>query len=153
MLCNSSCFCCRLLTFSKLTFSKKSFKNTIRMSNDFDWDQDKVFSVLIGLDKQKFLSYNWKCFLIHQFEHMFWVLKRTVSLRWFFWVPTIYVLVEKYENYFLLRTLNKGLVLIRVKTAYKGYQQMTKVAASKERDIDFPNQCLGLGDLQFILKF
>ena len=27
--------------------------------------------------------------------NMFWVLKRTVSLRRFFWVPTTYVLVEK----------------------------------------------------------
>ena len=29
---------------------------------------------------------------------MFWVLKRTVSLRRFFWVPTTYVLVGKSEN-------------------------------------------------------
>ena len=29
---------------------------------------------------------------------MFWVLKRTVSLRWFFWVPTTYVFVEKIEK-------------------------------------------------------
>ena len=29
---------------------------------------------------------------------MFWVLKRTVSLRRFFWVPTIYVLIEKLEK-------------------------------------------------------
>ena len=28
------------------------------------------------------------------------VLKRTVSLRRFFWLPTTYVLVEKKENYF-----------------------------------------------------
>ena len=34
-------------------------------------------------------------FLTHKFYHMFWVLKRTVSLRWFFWVPTTFVLVEK----------------------------------------------------------
>ena len=36
-----SCFCCRLLTFSKLTFSKNSFRNTIRVSNSLDQDQDR----------------------------------------------------------------------------------------------------------------
>ena len=30
---------CRLLTFSKLTFSKKSFMNIIRVSNSLDTDQ------------------------------------------------------------------------------------------------------------------
>ena len=43
MLGNFSCFCCRLLTFfSKLTFSKKSFRNTIRMSISSDQDQLSV---------------------------------------------------------------------------------------------------------------
>ena len=32
---------------------------------------------------------------IWQLKHVFWVLKRIVSLRWFFWVPTTYVSVEK----------------------------------------------------------
>ena len=36
-----SCFCCRLLTFSKLTFSKNSFKNTFKVSNSLDPDQDR----------------------------------------------------------------------------------------------------------------
>ena len=31
--CRVICFCCRLLTFFKLTFSKYSFRNTIRVSN------------------------------------------------------------------------------------------------------------------------
>ena len=37
----------------------------------------------IGLDKHNFWVLNFEYFLIHQteFEHMFWVLKRTVSLR------------------------------------------------------------------------
>ena len=34
------------------------------------------------------------------------MLKRTVSLRRFFWVLTTHVLVEKYENNILVRTLN-----------------------------------------------
>ena len=32
--------CCRLLTISKLTFSKNSLMNTIRVSNSLDLDQD-----------------------------------------------------------------------------------------------------------------
>ena len=47
-----------------------------------------VFSVVgpfpICLDNQKQLAQNCKYFLIQQFEHMFRVLKRTVSLRRFF---------------------------------------------------------------------
>ena len=39
MLGNFSCFCYRLL-FSKLTFSKNYFRNTIRVSNSLDLDQD-----------------------------------------------------------------------------------------------------------------
>ena len=34
-------------------------------------------------------------FLIHKFKHLLWILKRTVSSRRFFWVPTTYVLNEK----------------------------------------------------------
>ena len=45
-------------------------------------------------DKQK----NWRkivnIFLTISKKHLFWVLRRTASLRRFFWVPTTYVLVE-----------------------------------------------------------
>ena len=33
---------CRLQTFPKLTFSKKSFRNTTRVSNSLDPDQDRL---------------------------------------------------------------------------------------------------------------
>ena len=33
---------------------------------------------------------------------MFWVIKRTISSRRFFWVPTTYALLEKYEIYLSL---------------------------------------------------
>ena len=36
------CFYCHLLTFSKLTASKNSFRNTIRVSNDLDPDQYRL---------------------------------------------------------------------------------------------------------------
>ena len=41
MLGNFSCFNCRLLTFSKFTFSKNSFGNNIRVSNGLNPDQDQ----------------------------------------------------------------------------------------------------------------
>ena len=41
MLGNFSCFCCQLLTFYEIDFLKKSFRNTIRVSNALDPDQDK----------------------------------------------------------------------------------------------------------------
>ena len=39
---NFSCFCCRLLNISKLTFSKNYFRNTIRISSILDLDQDRL---------------------------------------------------------------------------------------------------------------
>ena len=36
---NFSCFCCCLLTFSKLNFQKKKFRNTIGVSNGLDSEQ------------------------------------------------------------------------------------------------------------------
>ena len=44
MLGNFSCLYSRLLIFSKLTFSKNSFRNTIiRVSNGSDRDQNRCF--------------------------------------------------------------------------------------------------------------
>ena len=39
ILCNFSCFCYNLLTFSKIIFLKDSFRNTIRVSNGLDPDK------------------------------------------------------------------------------------------------------------------
>ena len=59
----------------------------------------------IGSDKHKDLALNCKYFLTHQFKHIFWVLKRTVSLR-----HTKYVLVEKIRKLIFWYTLlPKGL--------------------------------------------
>ena len=38
---NFSCFCCRLLTFSKLSFKKNLSGKTIRVSNSLDPDHDR----------------------------------------------------------------------------------------------------------------
>ena len=37
-------------------------------------------------------------FLISQSKHMLWVLKRTVLMRRFFWVPKTYVQTDGLEN-------------------------------------------------------
>ena len=39
---------------------------------------------IMGPEKQKFCTLNCEYFLICLFKHLFWVLKRTISLRWFF---------------------------------------------------------------------
>ena len=45
-----SCFCfCLPLFYSKLTFSKSSFRNTFRVSGSLDPGQDRVLSVLIWI--------------------------------------------------------------------------------------------------------
>ena len=41
MLGDFSCFCCQLIFFSKLPYSKKYTRNTIRVSNSLDPDQDR----------------------------------------------------------------------------------------------------------------
>ena len=41
MLGNLSCFCCHLPTFFIINLFKKSFRNTIRLSNSLDPDQDR----------------------------------------------------------------------------------------------------------------
>ena len=41
MLGNFACFFCRLLIFSKSIFLKNYFRNTIRVSNSLDSDQDR----------------------------------------------------------------------------------------------------------------
>ena len=67
----------------------------------------------IGPAKQKILRKNVIIFLPwQQSKYMFWVLKRTVSLRRFFWVPTTYVFVENKKSSFQLRTFNWRPVLV-----------------------------------------
>ena len=42
-------------------------------------------------------------FLISKPNHMLWVLKRTVSMRWFFWVPKTYVKIDGKKIFTILR--------------------------------------------------
>ena len=44
-------------------------------------------------------------FLISQPEHMVWVLKRTVSMRWFFLAPKKYVQTDELENIYNLSSI------------------------------------------------
>ena len=57
--------------------------------------QVRAFKRYIPLSKIFYRKISIIYFLIPKFKHVFWVLKRTVLLRRFFWVPTTYVLVEK----------------------------------------------------------
>ena len=88
-------FC--LLIFLKSSFSKNSYRNTIRRSNSLDPDQARHFAGPdLGPNCLQWLSvdntiYNvvgseffFESKITHQFKYMFWVLKRTVSLRRFF---------------------------------------------------------------------
>ena len=49
---NFSCFCRLLIFFSKLTFSKNSFRNTIRMSNSLDPDPARRYQQTTLADKE-----------------------------------------------------------------------------------------------------
>ena len=79
------------------------------------WKYKKLIKrVFIGPIKQKYIRLNCDYFLVHQFKHVFWVLKRTVSSRRFFRVPTTFVLVEKKsntKNNFQLRTVISWVIL------------------------------------------
>ena len=50
----------------------------------------------IGPGMQSFYECK-RCFLIQKLTRMLCVHKITISLKWFFGIPTTYVLVEKYE--------------------------------------------------------
>ena len=54
----------------------------------------------MGPDKDRLCTYNCVYFLTHQFKHVFWVLKQTVSLRRFFEYPqNIFWLRNKKVNF------------------------------------------------------
>ena len=59
----------------------------------FGWEIRKL--VFNEAWNMQIIIYRIGYFLTCQFQHLLWVLKRTISLRQFFWVPTTYVLVEK----------------------------------------------------------
>ena len=82
MLGNFSCFCCRLQTFFKINFFKKSFRNTIRLSNGLDPDQDcHVISPDLGpnclqrlsADDLWLLARKESLEVVRKSEHEFWL--------------------------------------------------------------------------------
>ena len=50
-----------------------------------------------------------KIYLISQPKHMLWLLKRTVSMRQFFWVPNTYVNTDGQEN---IHSFTKKLIIL-----------------------------------------
>ena len=142
MLGNCSLFFDVCWQFSKLTFSTKSFRNTIRVSNGLDPDQDRHY---VGPD----LSQN--CLQRLSADHKICRgnLKREtyiISLHAWYFFHSFSTSADNFQNW-LLRKILSGtqserqtvltmirtdimLVLIRVKTVCKDYQQTTKYAAS-----------------------
>ena len=58
-------------------------------TKEMDMPKFRCFgAACIGLDDHTFWTWNFKYVLNHQCKHLFWVLKRTVSLIRFFCVPT-----------------------------------------------------------------
>ena len=48
-------------------------------------------------------------FLISQPKHMLWVLKRTVSMRRFFWAPKTYLKTDGYLQFYAKKFVNLNL--------------------------------------------
>ena len=81
---------------------------------------DNLETTLIGPDKEFLFAWKSNYFLTHWFKLVFWVLKRTVSLRRFFWVPTTYVLDDNKENIFPIRTLIwRPVFILSLQSKYK----------------------------------
>ena len=59
----------------------------------------------IGPDKDRMSILKCVYFPTLQFKHVCWMLKRTVSLRRLFWVPTTYFLLRNKKNNFQICTL------------------------------------------------
>ena len=83
---------------------------------------------------------------------MFWVLKRTVWLRWFFWVPTTYVLNEKlkpqtnmyvktygYEN---VQKFSVSLAMHYIHVRIFDYRQSSNIISFKKAMGILPSVCL-----------
>ena len=82
----------------------KGYQQTTQGGKKFNWET--LMTSRRPQDKSGWLKI---IFLISQPKHMLWVLKRTISMRQFFWEPTTNVLVEKirkwsqfYANYFCI---------------------------------------------------
>ena len=74
---------------------------------------------------------------------MFWALKRTVSLRRFFLVPTTYVLFETYENTFYIAHsyleacfIHIGMALVVVRHKIVCWQQLKQYLCCKNAILD-----------------
>ena len=69
-------------------------------------------------------------FLIFQLKHLLWVLKRTVSVRRFFWVPITHIRIDELENihnftfkYFACLMLTGNKITNKVRFCYSSHMQ------------------------------
>ena len=106
---NTSCVCSAIpLFFWELEFFIWQYLLFMKLHCPSQSDQSSLYNMsqnIIGPDKDSLCPLNCINFLTHQFKHVFWVLKRTVSLRRFFWVPTTYVWWRNKKNNFPVHTL------------------------------------------------
>ena len=61
--------------------------NTLQKQTFFSWSHGFWQSLLYMVVRPLVTSVTKNNFLISQPKYMLWVLKRTVSMRWFFWAP------------------------------------------------------------------
>ena len=86
--------------------------------------------------------YSWLISLVTQPKYMLWVLKRTVSLRQFFWVPTTFDLVEnwKYNPNILLKFWtnwsceNKSISIWVLNLRHSAASRIPELAGTKRKD-------------------
>ena len=119
MLGNFSCFCCRLLDFSTFILSKISFRNTIRVSNSLDPDQDwQNVSPDLGPNCLQRSSAD---------DNSLFLLSAGYLLKKFF--------LDRYQCQIVWIQIGTDIlsVLIWVQTVCKGCQEPAKVTASMER--------------------
>ena len=73
-----------LMSTAQILVSMSRHKPEKVGDHDTHWYAKVGTQAYIGPDMEKNFVENFNYFLIYKFKHMFWVLKRTVSMRWFF---------------------------------------------------------------------
>ena len=92
--------------------SNDMWRNWWRQTISNSISQDILSQIFDGIQSDTMLQNQlhkiYNCFLTHQYKNVFGVLKITVLLRQFFWVPTTYVLDEKIWKIIFKYTLLSG---------------------------------------------
>ena len=98
---NKCCWCLNYVILVWKTYHEGNFVNCADqdqlISDEASWSSSTLLhphdKSILMTKIHHLLSVKLFHFLAHQLKHMLWAIKRIISLRWFFWVPTIYVLI------------------------------------------------------------